>query len=104
MTIRMRAIIKAGGKQYIVEKDQVIDLELLPTSDKKQIEFEVLMLIDGDKVQVGTPTLENVKVTAEILGESKGQKIKVLKFKPKKRYKKLTGHRQRYSQVKITSI
>lgn len=98
----MQAVIQTGGKQYIVTKDQTLAVELL--GDAKKIEFEALLVIDGDKVKVGTPTVEGVKVKAEVLGEVKADKIKVLKFKAKKRVKKLTGHRQHYSQIKIISI
>lgn len=98
----MQAVIASGGKQYIVEKDQTLELELL--GDAKKAEFDVLLLIDGDKVQVGAPFVKDLKVTAEVVEEVKGEKIQVLKFKPKKRIKRLTGHRQHYSQVKITKI
>lgn len=98
----MQAVIASGGKQYIVEKDQVLELELL--GDAKKVEFDVLLLIDGDSVKVGKPNVDGAKVTAEVLDEVKGEKVKVLRFKPKKRIKRLTGHRQHYSQVKITKI
>lgn len=98
----MQAVIKTGGKQYLVEKDQVLEVELLGTD--KKIEFEALLVIDGDKVKVGTPVVEGVKVKAEVVAEVKGEKIQVLKFKAKKRIKKKTGHRQKYSQIKIASI
>jgi large subunit ribosomal protein L21 len=98
----MQAVITSGGKQYIVEKDQTLELELL--GDAKKVEFEALLVIDGDKISVGTPAVAGVKVLAEVVEEVKGDKIKVLKFKAKKRVKKLTGHRQHYSLVKITKI
>jgi large subunit ribosomal protein L21 len=98
----MQAVIASGGKQYLVAKDQVLDLELVDSA--KKLEFDVLLTIDGDKVQVGAPHVSGVKVAAEVLGEVKGEKLKVLKFKAKKRVKRLTGHRQHYSQVKITKI
>ena len=98
----MQAIIATGGKQYMVEKDSVIEVELL--GDVKKVEFEALLTIDGDSVKVGTPVVEGVKVAAEVLGETKGEKVRVLRFKPKKRVKRLTGHRQHYAQVKITKI
>jgi large subunit ribosomal protein L21 len=98
----MQAVIASGGKQYLVEKDQELDLELL--GDKKSMEFDVLLLIDGGNVKVGTPMVSGAKVHAQVLEEVKGEKIQVLKFKPKKRIKRLTGHRQHYSRVKITKI
>lgn len=86
----------------MVKKDQVLELELL--GDAKKMEFDTLLVIDGDNVKVGTPHVAGVKVHAEVLGETKGEKLQVLKFKPKKRIKRLTGHRQHYSRVKITKI
>jgi large subunit ribosomal protein L21 len=99
----MQAVIATGGKQYIVTKDQTLEVELLGT-EAKTVEFDALMVMDGDKITVGTPTVAGVKVVAAVGEEVKGEKIKVLKFKPKKRIKKLTGHRQHYTQIKITSI
>jgi large subunit ribosomal protein L21 len=98
----MQAVIASGGKQYLVEKDQVLELELM--GDAKKVELDALLVIDGDDVKVGTPFVSGVKVVAEIVEEVKGDKIKVLRFKPKKRIKRLTGHRQHYTQVKITKI
>ena len=98
----MQAVIASGGKQYMVAKDQTLELELL--GDIKKIEFDILLLIDGDKVTVGAPFVSGMKVLAEVTQEVKGEKIKVLKFKAKKRIKRLTGHRQHYSEVKITKI
>lgn len=98
----MQAVIAAGGKQYLVEKDQTLELELM--GEAKKHELDALLVIDGDKVQVGAPFVSGIKVTLEVLGETKGEKIKVLKFKAKKRIKRLTGHRQHYSSVKITKI
>lgn len=98
----MQAVIASGGKQYIVEKDQTLELELV--GDVKKLELDALLTIDGDKISVGAPFVDSVKVVAEVVEEVKGDKVKVLKFKPKKRIKRLTGHRQHYSLVKITKI
>lgn len=99
----MQAVIQTGGKQYIVKPDQTLLVDLVD-GDTKKIEFQPLMVIDGDKVSVGTPSVDGVTVTAEVIEEVKGEKIKVLKFKAKKRVKKLTGHRQRHARIKITTI
>lgn len=99
----MKAVIRSGGKQYLVEKGQTLQVELT-NADQKKIQFDVLMSIDGDKVQTGNPVLDGVKVTAEVVGQVAGEKIKVLKFKAKKRVKRLTGHRQKYTEVKVTAI
>jgi large subunit ribosomal protein L21 len=98
----MQAVISTGNKQYIVSKDQTLEVELL--GDAKSLEFDVLMTIDGDKVAVGTPVVKDLKVKAEVLEEVKGEKLKILKFKAKKRVKVLTGHRQHYAKIKIVSI
>lgn len=98
----MQAVIQTGGKQYLVTNGQTLEVELL--SDVKEVTFEPLLVIDGDKVKVGKPTVEGVKVKAEVVAEVKGEKIEVLRFKPKKRIKRKTGHRQKYSQIKITKI
>lgn len=98
----MQAVITTGGKQYLVKNGQELDVELL--GDKKKLEFDALMTIDGDTVKIGAPFVDGAKVTAELVEEVKGDKIKVLKFKAKKREKTLTGHRQRYSRIKITKI
>lgn len=99
----MIAVIETGSKQYIVQKGQTITAELL--SDQEKVEFKPLLLIDGDKVQIGQPTLENASVVAKVEPEVlKGDKITVLKYKPKKRQSARTGHRQRYSVLTITDI
>jgi large subunit ribosomal protein L21 len=98
----MQAVIRTGGNQYMVKVGQTLEVDLL--GDAKKVELDALLTIDGDKVVVGAPFVSGVKIVAEVLGETKGDKIKVLKFKPKKRVKKLTGHRQHYSQIKIVSI
>jgi large subunit ribosomal protein L21 len=99
----MQAVIKAGGKQYIVAPDQTIEIDVVAEGSKK-LDFEPLMIIDGEKISVGTPVVKNMTVKAEVLGDTKGKKIKVLKFKAKKRIKKQTGHRQKYTKIKITGI
>ncbi len=97
------AVIQTGGKQYLVEKGQELDVELL--SDKKSLTFEPLLAFDDKNVEVGQPTLTKVKVKAEVVEpEVKGDKITILRFKAKKRVNVKTGHRQRYTRIKISSI
>lgn len=98
----MQAVIRTGGKQYLVAPSQILEVETV--GDAKKLEFEPLMVIDGDKVQIGQPVLDKVKVKAELVELVKADKIKVLKYKPKKRYHKLTGHRQQHARIKITAI
>jgi large subunit ribosomal protein L21 len=99
----MIAVIEAGSKQYIVEKGQKIQTELL--GDEKAVEFKPLMIIDGDNVQVGKPVLENAVVKATVAEEDvKGKKVVILKYKAKKRQSTKTGHRQKYAELTITDI
>jgi len=99
----MYAIIRTGGKQYKVEAGDEIMIEKLEAEIGAEVSFEVLML-GGDKVVVGTPVVENVKATAEVLEHGKGKKVIVFKYKPKKDFRKKQGHRQPYTKVKIKAI
>lgn len=98
----MQAVIASGGKQYIVKAGDIVDLELL--GDAKKFEFDALMTFEGSNVSIGTPLVDKIKVHAELIEEIKGEKLKIMRFKAKKRVKRLTGHRQKYTQVKITKI
>ncbi len=99
------AIIESGGKQYRVEEGSTIEVDHLPVEANKKIKLEdVLLLVEDDKIQVGTPTLKGVKVNATVIGHEKGPKIVIFKYSPKKRIRTKTGHRQQYSQLKIDSI
>lgn len=99
----MKAVITTGSKQYIVSKDDVINVELI-SSDNKKISFEPLLLIDGEKTTVGAPTLSGHTVEAELVDTIRTDKVTAIRFKAKKRVKKVHGHRQTLSQIKITSI
>lgn len=98
------AVIKTGGKQYRVVEGQVIEVELLASSDKTFIFDEVLLTVDGDDVKIGTPFIAGMKVYADVIADVKGDKIEVFKYKSKSRYRKHTGHRQKYTQLKINGI
>lgn len=98
------AVIKNGGHQYKVEEGQVIQVEKLDSDGTSYVFDEVLLVVDGDKVEVGLPTVAGMKVHADVVSEVKGEKIEVFKYKSKSRYRKHTGHRQKYTQVKITGI
>jgi large subunit ribosomal protein L21 len=101
----MYAVIKTGGKQYTVKEGDVLKIELLPDDAGKTIQFgEVLMLADGDKVTCGTPFVAKAKVTAEVLDHGRHKKVKIIKFRRRKHHMKRMGHRQYYTQVKITAI
>ena len=99
------AIIETGGKQYRVTPGQTIDIERLDVAEGDTVDLDrVLLIADGDKVTVGTPTVDGAKVVATSQGNGKGKKIIVLKYKPKVRYRKKTGHRQLYTRLIIDKI
>ncbi len=98
------AVIKTGGKQYKVSEGTVLQVEKLDSDGKTHVFEEVLLVVDGEKLDLGAPTVKDVKVFAEVVAEVKGEKIEVFKFKSKSRYRKHTGHRQKYTSVKITGI
>jgi large subunit ribosomal protein L21 len=100
-----QAVIKTSGQQFLVHEGMTLNVDLI--SNIKQgdkIEFTKLAIIDGDNSEFGTPELDS-KVKAEVVEPIfKGQKLKIMKFKAKKRVRKLTGHRQKYTTVKIEKI
>ena len=99
-----KAVILVGGKQYLVEEKETLLVDLLPAGTKA-LETDALLLIDGDDVKVGTPTVKGVKVSAKVTNpEVKGDKIRVIRYKAKKRIHKENGHRQKYSEIQITKI
>jgi large subunit ribosomal protein L21 len=98
-----KAVIATGGKQYIVTEGETLNVELLGTDDK-QVTFEPLLVIDGDKVTVGAPAVSGIKVTADILDEVRNDKVTSIRYKAKKRVHKLHGHRQRMTAIKIAKI
>ncbi|MGH7889313.1 MAG: 50S ribosomal protein L21 [Thermodesulfobacteriota bacterium] len=101
----MYAIIETGGKQYRVEKDEVINVELLEAEKGKPVEFKnVLFLSDGSKFKVGTPYVAKSSVKGELVDEVKGSKVISFKYKKRKGVRRKVGHRQKYHQVKITEI
>jgi len=103
--LKIYAIIETGGKQYKVTLGQTIDVERLDVAEGGKIDLDrVLLIADGDKVTVGTPTVDGAKVVATSQGEGKGKKVIVLKYKPKVRYRKKTGHRQFYTRLVIDKI
>ncbi len=99
-----KAVISTGGHQYLVTEGQTLEVELLEAG-QVGANFEPLMVIDGDTVSVGTPTVSGAKVTADIVEESvKGEKVVAIRYKAKKRVRKVRGHRQRHAVIKIKSI
>ena len=101
----MFAVFASGGKQHRVTEGEVIKLELLTAEPGEEVVFEkVLIVADGDDVNVGKPYVEGGKVTAEVINHDRGKKIHVLKFKRRKDYLRRQGHRQSYTELKITGI
>lgn len=99
-----KAVIATGGKQYIVSEGETVEVELLH-ADGKTVTFEPLMVIDGDNIAVGAPTVAKAKVTVEVVeDEVKGEKVTAIRYKAKKRVHKLHGHRQRHTVLKVTKI
>jgi large subunit ribosomal protein L21 len=99
------AIIETGGKQYRVNPGQTIDVERLEVAEGDTVELDRVLLIgDGERVTVGTPTVDGAKVVATAKGEGRGDKVIVFKYKPKVRYRKKTGHRQFHTTLLIDKI
>tara|TARA_B100001057_G_scaffold155823_1_gene156170 strand:+ start:76625 stop:77113 length:489 start_codon:yes stop_codon:yes gene_type:complete len=101
----MTAVIRTGGKQYSVNKDDIIIVEKLPEEQGKTITFsDVLMITEGEKTLVGTPYIENASVTAEVIEQSRSKKIIVFKKKRRQNYRRTMGHRQLQTKLKIIDI
>jgi len=99
----MYAIVKTGGKQYRVEKGQTLLVERLPEDEGASVSLQPL-LYRSDETVLDAPGLEKVKVEAKILAHERGPKIRVFKFKPKRGYKRTTGHRQELTRIEVTDI
>lgn len=98
-------MIKIGGKQYLIKKGDKIRVEKLELKEGKEITFkEVLLLVKGKDIKIGTPLVKDVRVIAKILKQGRGKKVIIFKYKPKKRYQKKAGHRQLYTEVQIDEI
>lgn len=101
----MYAVIETGGKQYRVEPGQVLRVEKLNAQKGEEFVFDrVLMLVDGEAVKIGSPVVEGAKVKATVLAQDKSSKVIVFKYKPKKRIRTKTGHRQPYTEVRIEAL
>lgn len=101
----MYAVIKTGGKQYRVNEGETLKVEKLQAEEGASIDFDkILMIADGDQVAVGTPYVDGGKVTAEVTAQGRHRKVEVVKFKRRKQYLKRMGHRQDYTEVRITGI
>ncbi len=100
----MYAVIKTGGKQYKVAEGDLLKIEKLDGAVGDSIEFEEVLLVGGDEVKIGTPLIAKAKVKAQIVEQGKDKKILVFHMKRRKTHRKLNGHRQPITRVKITGI
>ena len=100
----MLAIIKTGGKQYIISPGQKIKVEKLDKKEGGDVSFEVLLLEKDGQVEIGAPLVKGAEVTAKVLKHGKGEKVIIFKYKAKKRTKVKKGHRQLFTEVEITGI
>ena len=101
----MYAVFQSGGKQHRVAEGQTVRLEKIEVAPGESIEFDnILMISNGEDVKIGTPYVAGGKVTAEIVTHGRGDKIKVVKFRRRKHSRKQMGHRQWFTEVKITAI
>lgn len=99
-----KAVIQTGGKQYLVAEGDTLAVELLKDAGKTA-EFEALLLIDGDTVQVGAPTIAKAKITADVVeADKQAEKVTAIRYKAKKRVRKVRGHRQHQTVLKIKKI
>ena len=98
------AIVRSGGNQQKVAVGDVINIDQVAQAEGESVALTALLLVDGDKVTADAAALAKVSVTAEVVGAAKGPKIVIQKYKNKTGYKKRQGHRQKYTQVKITGI
>ena len=101
----MYAIVETGGKQFRVSEGDVIRTDLIETEVGSSVTFDrIVLAADGDDVTIGTPVVSGATVTGTVLRQAKDKKILVFKYKPKKRVRKLNGHRQRFAEVRIDKI
>jgi len=101
----MYAVIVSGGKQYRVSEGQTLKLEKIEAETGVTISFEKILLVaDGDKINIGAPVVAGAVVTAEIIAQGRHKKVKIMKFKRRKHHMKQMGHRQWFTEVKITGI
>lgn len=102
----MIAVAKFGGHQAIVEVGDVLDIDKINAEEGSTAEFEVLLVseADGSNCLVGTPILDGTKVKAKVLEHGRGDKVRVYKMKPRKRYRRTLGHRQDYTRIEVVEI
>jgi large subunit ribosomal protein L21 len=99
----MIAVIKTGGKQYVVKAGDVLNIEKLDAKQGDNVSFGTLLKVEGEKLDIGTPLLSS-QVKAEVVEQGRAKKIEVVHYKAKSRYTRRRGHRQPYTKVKITTL
>ena len=101
----MYAVVKTGGKQYRLAAGDIVEVEKLEGDVGESVDLtEVLLVADGDSVQIGQPTVDGASVTAKITGQHKGNKVHILRYRPKKRIRVRQGHRQLLTRLEIQSV
>ena len=101
----MYAVIESGGKQHRVQEGEILQLEKLEAATGDKVKFDkILMVGEGESVKIGTPYVKGSQVTAEVLKQGRGDKIRIIKFNRRKHSKKTQGHRQWFTEVKIIGI
>lgn len=100
----MYAIIKTGGKQYCVEEGKMITIEKIEKAVGDEVVFEDVLLVAGDEMKIGQPTVAGAKVVAKVLAQGKEKKIRIFKYKAKSNYRRRQGHRQPFTKVQIEKI
>lgn len=100
----MFAVIESGGKQHKVKEGEILKLEKIEKGVGETIEFDKVLMISGEKTEIGAPYIEGKTVTAEVIGQGRHKKVKIIKFKRRKHHMKRQGHRQYYTAVKFTKI
>ena len=100
----MQAVILSGARQYRVTEGQTLKLELLEAEVGSTVDFQVLMVSNGDTIQIGKPFVDGGKVVASVIGQGRHKKIHIMKFRRRKHHQKQMGHRQYFTEVKIEKI
>ena len=101
----MYAVIKTGGKQYRLSEGEVIRVEKIDAEEGASVDLDqVLMIADGDNINIGTPYIEGARVTATVKAHGRGKKVEIMKFRRRKHHQKRTGHRQSYTELEVTGI
>lgn len=100
----MLAVVKTGGKQYIIKEGDTFDIEKIEGEEGKKITLDNILLVSDGELKIGDPIINNAKAEAEIIKQFKGEKVEIIKYKKKTGYRRKTGHRQQYTKIKINKI